>query len=291
MTRLLPRRAGGHLLVPGLLLLLALPACNSEEAGPNVTFEVLHHMPADSLGQIPDHHEATSRTFTNDLGYRVILTHGYFVLSALELRPSAALVSPRPLLGWLDLAVPAAEAHSTDTPTRLGTPNVIDLLAPDLTPRVLGRIAPPAGSYGRLRISWGPADDDAGFLPADVDMVGRTLWLAGRAVRGADSLDFVVTDAGSDSVEVFFIADAEHNVPGWLGVGNDRLTLTAGESFTVGVGMVYSDWFNGVDFRSMSSPATHDRVMRNIRASLGYHPAGGGGHNHLQAGTRWPTSG
>lgn len=291
MTRLLPRRAGGHLLVPGLLLLLALPACNSEEAGTTVTFEAFHHMPADALGNIPDHREPTSRTFTNDLGFRVTLTHGYFVLSALELRPSAALLSPRPLLGLLELALPAAEAHSTGTPTRLGAPNVIDLLAPDLTPRLLGHVEPPPGAYGKLRISWGPADDDAGFLPADVDMVERTLWLAGRAVRGADSLDFVVTDAGSDSVDVFFIADAEHTAPGWLDVGNDRLTLSAGESFTVGVGMIYSDWFNGVDFRALSSAALHDRVMGNIRASLGYHPAGGAGHNHLQAGTRWPTSG
>lgn len=291
MTEPFLRRAGRHLLLPGLVALLGLSACNSEEAGTTVTFEVLHHMPADSLGSIPDHHELASRVFTTDLDYRVTLTRGYFVLSALEIRPSAVGGSAPPLLGWLDRLLPAAEAHSTGSPTRLGAPNVIDLLAADLTPRVLGHIEPPPGAYGRLRVSWGPADDDAGFLPADVDMVEQTLRLTGRAVKGADTLDFAVTDAGTDSVEVFFIADSEHGAPGWLGVSNDRLSLAAGESATVGVGMVYSTWFDGVEFRTMSSEAVHDRVMANIRASLGYHPVTGGGHNHLQTGTRWPTGG
>lgn len=269
-----------------LVPLLGLTACQSEKAGTTVLIAALHHATPDALGNIPDHHDPASRVFTNDQGYQVVLRQGYFVLTAVEIIRAPAANVPSAFSGFGTLLLPAAVAHSMGSPTRLGAPNVIDLLGADLTAREMGHIEPPPGTYDKLRITWGPADDDAGFLPTDFDMVDHALQLAGRAIKGTDTLDFVVSDAGIDSVEVDFSTAAAHAPSPWLGVDGTRLVLGSGEQATVGVGMIYDKWFNGVDFKTMSTEARHDRVLANIRASLGYHPIGTG-HSHAPA--TWPT--
>lgn len=269
-----------------LVPLLGLAACQSEKAGTTVLIAALHHATPDALGNIPDHHDPESRVFTNDQGYQVVLRQGYFVLTAVEIIRAPAATVPAAFSGFSTLLLPAAVAHTMGSPTRLGAPNVIDLLGADLTARDLGHIEPPPGTYDKLRITWGPAEVDAGFLPTDFDMVDHALQLAGRAIKGTDTLDFVVSDAGIDSVEVDFSTAAAHAPSPWLGVDGARLVLGSGEQATVGVGMIYDKWFNGVDFKTMSTEARHDRVLANIRASLGYHPIGTG-HSHAPA--TWPT--
>jgi hypothetical protein len=84
----------------------------------------------------------------------------------------------RPGLGTL-LGESIAHAHTAGTPTRLGVPAVEDLLAPAAPPRTLGVLHAPPGRYCSVRITLGPADDDALGLAAAPTMLGMSARLAG----------------------------------------------------------------------------------------------------------------
>lgn len=253
-----------------LASVLGLGGCLSEESGTTVLFTALSRATDVGKGSSPRPPDREPRIFMTDIGYQVNLSQGYFVVSAVEILPTTRIRATSPISAFESFLIPEAVAHTVGSPTRLGAPNVVDLLAADVTPRELGRIEPPPGIYGTLRITWGPADDDAGYLPPDFDMIDHALRLMGRAVKGADTLDFIISDAGIDSVDVDFSPAAAAAAPS--GVDRSRLVLGAGEQASVGIGIDCDTWFDGVDFGTMSSEDRHARVMTNIRASLGYRP-------------------
>lgn len=268
----------------GVILAMAAEGCHTEETGSTLHLLAYHHASPDLGGSIPDHSEPDGRTFTTDNGWRIALRHGYVVISAVELLRPAALSVRSPassdLLAWLEpfrpaTWIPTAQAHTKGSPTRLGAPSVIDLLDPDGAGLELGILEPPPGTYDRLRVTIAPADDDAAHRPSDIDMVDRTVALSGTAVRGVDSLEFSITMAATDSVEIPFAAP--NGTTGAtlqpLGVIGSRLHLAGGEQFSAGIGMTYDRWFEGVDFAHDAPAARDARVLSNIMGSFDYRPA------------------
>ncbi len=71
----------------------------------------------------------------------------------------------------------AARAHSEETPTRLGTPHVVDLLD-DQQSQTLGRFLPVPRSYCTLRLIMAPADADAVNLDQHPQLLATTLLVA-----------------------------------------------------------------------------------------------------------------
>jgi hypothetical protein len=107
----------------------------------------------------------------------VTLDAAFVAVTGVEIVPCATdrrALRMRALLGES-----VAHAHSAGTPTRLGVPAVEDLLAPAAPPRVLGVLHAPPGRYCSVRVTLGPADEDALGLAAAPAMLGRSVLLSG----------------------------------------------------------------------------------------------------------------
>jgi hypothetical protein len=97
------------------------------------------------------------------------------------------------------VAIRSAWAHDPGTPTRIGVPALDDLATATKTVK-LGTLTPPESTYCSVRLKFGPADADAVGMPSDRSVVGRTLWIAGRA--GDPPTEFKLTTTETRTVEV-----------------------------------------------------------------------------------------
>lgn len=131
-----------------LLCILLLTACSvEEEAGTEVQLDLI----------------ATPATGGDTT---------WLVLSELELLPC-----PEGALAHLSrLVIGRAHAHTTGTPTVLGTPHVVPLQGTPVT-ATLGVLKPPPGDYCGLAVRLAPADTDAVRLGGAPDLTGKTLWI------------------------------------------------------------------------------------------------------------------
>jgi hypothetical protein len=109
-------------------------------------------------------------------GATITLDRGWIALSSTEIAPCEGSAAA---WGWPSLGVAPAWAHSPSAPRKLGVPGVLPLIAAEETVLALGELRPPPGRYCDVRVELGPADADAEGAPAEVGMVGRTLWLEG----------------------------------------------------------------------------------------------------------------
>lgn len=139
---------------------------------------------------------ADDATLFTDLGYHVSLEHAYVVISRVELLACEnGSRTALPSLNDLLSPVSRARAHGMGSPTALAVPHVVDLLATAARDSMLGRLAPPPGDYCSVRIAVEAADADAVGLPVAVDIVGRSLDLAGRfTADGVEEHEFRYRD-------------------------------------------------------------------------------------------------
>jgi hypothetical protein len=86
----------------------------------------------------------------------------WVVFDAVELAACDAVNTPAP--GHAFTLFSRAHAHGPTTPIRQGTPQVLDLFMQEPVP--LAVFEPPPGEYCALKLSMGPADDDAFGLDA-----------------------------------------------------------------------------------------------------------------------------
>ncbi len=237
-----------HRLVP-VLPLLALCACGAREEGIRLHLQ-LELRPARN-GQT----EGSARQFTNDRGEHITLTRAHVTLSSVEFFPCPTSSAWR----WLRHLSPigTAEAHSTTSPRRLGTPHVIGLERPDGEALVLGTLQPPPGSYCRAHLVFGPADADAEGLPAGAGMVGKTLLLEGERVPAGGG------PAQPFRLESTNVGNAEVRLEG-LSLTADA--LEASRTFQ----LAYDRWLDGVD---LASPEASEQVLRNVASSTAVEPS------------------
>ncbi len=220
-------------------LTAVLAACSgnsSDHAGTQFAVHSTHHMSKDLAGNYPAHAANEARTFTTEGGTSVTLTKAYAVFESVELMAC-------PQTAWqkfmhrlpMSLFVGHAFAHSEASPTKISEPSVENIFSADLSARLLGSIEPPPGNYCALRVTIGPADFDTSNLPADVNMVGKSVYLQGTTSAG----DFTIAAVGLASR---YVQDLAFDAP--INIQAD------GQNHSVVIGMNYSQWLNGLAFDS-----------------------------------------
>lgn len=231
------------------LALLAFSACSVQvDGGTSLDFT------AEREGTGP-----ATDTLHTSLGYRVRLDRLYLAIHAIQLvGPSSTAQLPAPIRTLRDLLLPTdACAHTPGTPTRLGVPSVLALHAAPGTQWVLGSLAPPPATYPGLRVLLAPPDDDAQYLPRDVDMIDHTLHVDGMAYMGTDSVSIALAIPIHDSIEV----SVAH------GNGN-ALPLQAREQYQALVQWDPAVWFDRIDFLHSTSAVWEDSILAALPRSL-----------------------
>jgi hypothetical protein len=231
--------------------LLVLASCSVRVEG-GTTLALLAER--DGIGPAVD-------TLHTTLGYRVRLDRLYLAIQAVQLVPasgSAARVPSWPRVGeWLLPSV--AYAHTPGSPTRLGVPSVLALNAAPGTRWVLGDLAPPPATYPGARIILAPPDDDAQYLPTDVDMIDHTLHVDGMAFQGADSVAISLSIPIHDSVEV--------SVPQGNG---SALVLRSRSPYQLRVKWDPQVWFDHIDFLHQPTAAWEDSIRSALPRSVSF---------------------
>jgi hypothetical protein len=224
---------------------LALAACSSVSELSQGLVLTVHAEAAAAAGRAAD----GTLTVVTDLGYTVRLERAYLVSSSVEIFACPTL--GRRLSRW---AVGSAEAHAPGSPTRLGTALVEPLTggAPAAIP--LGAIRPPPDRYCRVVYTASAADPDAVGLPADLEVAGKTVYLAGTFQRGpADPRPFTVSSSAPFTVEAT-LGDAD--------------LFAARPQATLAVRKQADHWFDGVDFETHPPRVMAIEVLENIRRSI-----------------------
>lgn len=226
----------------------------------------MHH-PGDGHEQV--HYPAgAERGFVTDQGYGVVLQQAYLVVSRVELLPCDPSAAQRVLgaVGKLLRPVSVARAHGLSSPTVLATPHVVDLMDEDRNILSMARMEPPPGQYCGVRLSVEAADADAVGLPAppddpeaiDIDMIGRSLALAGRFVVPGEqrSRDFLIESDASDEVELAFVS---------TGGQPTRLTLSASRlNAELRLEVAYYHMLDGVPLIASEPELQARTTLRNL---------------------------
>jgi hypothetical protein len=170
-------------------------------------------------------------------GLEITLTAGWVVPSRADLAQSCDqpgfVAADWP--AWLGLG--SAQAHIPASPTRLGTPTVVDLLAADSEALDLGAINPLPDSY--CGSDWGifAADEDAVGLDQTPQMLGLSVLLQGR--YGPEQKAFELRSSRS-------LSPVQRRFP-------SLETLdTAGEQLHLRLNLAYDTWFDGVDMAALA---------------------------------------
>lgn len=184
-----------------------------------------------------DPQPAGAKRWTTTEGVDITLTAGWVVPSRADLAPTCD--EPGFVRwdwpAWLGLS--RAQAHIPASPTRLGTPTVVDLLAADAEPLGLGVISPLPDSY--CGSDWGifAADEDAVGLDQTPQMLGLSVLLQGH--YGPEQTVFELRSSRS-------LSPVQRRFP------NLETLNTAGEQLQLRLNLAYDAWFDGVDMAALA---------------------------------------
>lgn len=175
-------------------VMIAVAACGWRSDGVRIDLAASTALPA------PARADAAGLHWTAQDGTLVTVTRGWVTVSSIEIFPCPPSALRKV---WNELGYGTARAHTTSNPTRLGAPTVVSALQEAGTAVPLGALRPPAVRFCRMRVTFEPADEDAASLPAEVDMVGKTLWLDGtRTPPSGTAQPFHLEASGIGTVEL-----------------------------------------------------------------------------------------
>lgn len=226
---------------------------SSTEEGITATFQAQPQQSPTATGLTPTS-PAGAKTFFNTEGVQITLNKAYLTLWSVQLENDCNDASFA-FFNWL---LPAVQAHADDSPTRMGVPNVIDLLGADSVALTLGSAGPPPGNYCGITVELSKADSDAQYLPKTVDMINRTLYIEGEYIPlgSVVSVPFVI-----DSERTLRESRLRYAVP---------LTLSSSErQATTTLSIIYDRWFDSVDFNALSEQTQQDWIFNQITDSIG----------------------
>jgi hypothetical protein len=251
------------------LLACGVAACSHREPGIVVEVSMLHHMGDEAPFDVVRNGAGMERGMVTDRGYGVALSRIQLVIGRLELVPcdEAQARLPRPARAWDELVrflspVSVAHAHGSASPLALAAPHVIDLMAQDRAAFEYGTLAPPPDRYCALRVHVEPADADAEGLAGDPALVGRSLWLEGNFIDGADpnARPLALGSELSERIDVPFVdghgAPRELQVSEASPLGEVRLELS------------YGHLLDGIDLRQDAPEQQQYMAIRNLLRSL-----------------------
>jgi hypothetical protein len=237
------------------ILLAMLAGCGSSGGSSSAGTQVLLSatpsaitLPAKSAGP---------KTITNSSGDAVTLNTAYLVISSVTLESSCGTSFSTMLDDIFDSFIPAANAHTTSTPTSTGEPYVIDILAGDNIPVSVGSVAPPAADYCGATIDLLAADADANKLPGNVDMVGRSVYI---------EADYVLFGGGIGS---FTINTSRALLPRDLLFSALMMLSASNLNGSATLAINYDTWFDGVDLTTVDTDSAQlTQLLNNITDSI-----------------------
>jgi len=242
------------------LFSLILVSCNSGDSGSShseegitVTFAATHQQTPDATLQVPTA-PAGVKTFANSEGIKITLTKAYLVIWSIRLESDCNTTLFTQLRQTIfNQFIPTALAHTETTPTQLGVPNVINLLAADLTELELGTINPPPGHYCGMTVELLKADADTQKLPADINMINRMLYLEGQYLP-----------LGTSQPVAFTVALAKTPLPRHLRLVTP-LTLSSDQRTARLTTRIYYDrWFDGLNLSTLDDETQQDLLLNNL---------------------------
>jgi hypothetical protein len=188
-------------------------------------------------------------TVRTDRGVDVRVTRGWVVPFSLELVECPPTGSTTTLLSLL--APRSAWAfHSANAvnPSTLRSAPVESLGDP--VDRDVGDITLPPQAYCAIHYLVARATRDSAGLPADVDMVDRSLWIDGTWRRSADDVDHPITLRAT-------VPNARlQPLPSPVDTGTGDVVVVV----TRDLGTL----FDGIDFDGMPTPVVENRVLANL---------------------------
>ncbi|HEY8208828.1 MAG TPA: hypothetical protein VIG99_15165 [Myxococcaceae bacterium] len=209
-----------------------LAACGWRSEGVHMGFSAATAVPGSARV------DASGLHWTAADGAELTIHRGWVVVSAIEIFPCPASTLRKV---WNELGYGTAWAHTISRPTRIGEPSAVPALQEAGMAMPLGTLHPPATEFCRVQVTFAPADEDAAGLPAEVEMVGKTLWLDGeRSLPPASPEPFHLESAG--------IQEVAFDVGPW---SLDEETQARSAAVT----LTPSRWLDGVDFTS-TTPAS-----------------------------------
>lgn len=244
-----------------LSCLLLVSACSSTDSTPGTEVHAhLTHLPPASTVTTT---ATPGKQFDNDQGVTIELTSAYLTISEMDLRTNCS-ASPfaRLLDAVYELVIPVAHAHTESTPTKLGTPLVVNVLNPDTEELEFGHFSPPPASYCGITVHMHPTDADARDLPTTLSMVGLVLRLEGNyddGLGGGPVAFTIETAIEPEHADIAF--------PATIVLSASNLTDEAH------LNIEYHTWFNGFDATGMASlaaadPTTVADLLDNITNSI-----------------------
>ena len=189
------------------------------------------------------------RRFVTNLGFEVELNHAYLSTAAVEIFACAPLGA-----WWNQPWIRSAHAHSRGSPTLLGTPAVASWLG-SRERFVLGELTPPPATYCRAQQTIAAADADAVGLPADVDMVGKSLFVDGTYARPGDAPQA-------------FVFSSTETLTAQLGFDAIELTPRDKTRVTLLLGTSREHWCDDIDFAAPAETAKVRTLLDNMREAL-----------------------
>ncbi|MEZ4454451.1 MAG: hypothetical protein R3B09_33675 [Nannocystaceae bacterium] len=242
---------------PLVVLSLAVIAfgCGLGDADEEARIDVFttHHAAPLPSGEIPTYGAPTAaRTWVNDMGWEVNLTEGYIVVRGLRL----------------------VECDDTkhEVPFAYGPfPDYLNAQDLDVVP--MGGVDTPVGTYCSVIVNYGPYRfaDTQGTpkgpypLPTDRDLEGTTIFLAGIARLGDQTVPFEFRSSEDRIVELE-IREAD-------GVPTEYRVEAGVGALKVTLGKTYDPFFNGIDFSAfdpmMINAGLMDHLVMQSRAYRG----------------------
>jgi hypothetical protein len=125
---------------------------------------------------------------------------------------------------------------------------------------------PPPGRYCEARVVIGAADADAVALPADIEMVGRSLYLEGRyRAPGAETAHFIIESSDSRELRIPLVdAYPGRPAPLLLDAGHRDVRLALAE--------LTNFWLDGVDLAHGRQPDKAQQALDAIALTFHHHP-------------------
>jgi hypothetical protein len=258
------RQGGSGLAAPLLLGLIAACAGCASSGERRAGGEVRYELSWDARGVTRPAGEAAWQV-VNDLGYRVRVERGYLVARSMELVEcggSSERVAGLPSLVGAVLGPPPAYAgHGSmaPNPVAISTPHIESLLAAEHAEA--GRVPLPNVAYCRVHYLVARADRSAVGLPADLDMLDKSVRVEGAylAPGATEEVPFALATsiANGALVELF--------PPGRFAVAQDAFRLTGDVAGArVVIRRRLATLFDGIRLDEASTGDAARRLVENV---------------------------
>ncbi|MEY3218889.1 MAG: hypothetical protein RIT27_246 [Pseudomonadota bacterium] len=230
-----------------------LSACGGGGSSGNVQEGItvsFYAAPHSTLQTIP----AGNKTFRTTEGVQITLKKAFLVIWSVKLESDCRSSN---FVKWFDWLIPQAVAHAPETPTQLGVPNVINILAEEGNSLKLGDIYPAPATYCGVTTELMKADEDTQHLPTEINMLNRVLYLEGEYVP-----------LGRNEAIPFVIDLSKTPRPQQIRLSVPLILSEVKRTAQINLQIHYDRWFDGVDFNALSEENQKDFLLNNITRSI-----------------------